>query len=133
MFTNAEIISVYTRAQALEDGALVDAGPIAKEVGFRWPVAMTAAVYADCVAWDENDQERTGQCQDQEGRLWDVLWMASLAARRGGATNRVDFTVARISRDASPEDGPEDVRLVLHIGPGDTPEPVMTLMFPGES
>ena len=36
-------IHTYTRAQALADGVLVDAGPLAKEAGFRWPVALTQA------------------------------------------------------------------------------------------
>ena len=30
-----EVISTYTRAQAIEDGVLIDAGPTAKEVGFK--------------------------------------------------------------------------------------------------
>ena len=38
-----KVISVYTRAQALADGVLIDAGPMAREAGFRWPVAITAA------------------------------------------------------------------------------------------
>ena len=37
-----EVISTYTRAQAIEDGVLVDAGPMAKEAGFNWPVVLTA-------------------------------------------------------------------------------------------
>ena len=30
-----EVISTYTRGQAIEDGVLVDAAPMAKEVGLR--------------------------------------------------------------------------------------------------
>ncbi|MCP4285747.1 MAG: hypothetical protein GY792_15030 [Gammaproteobacteria bacterium] len=30
-----EVISTYTRAQAIEDDVLVDAGPMAKEIGFK--------------------------------------------------------------------------------------------------
>ena len=30
-----DVIYSYTRAQVIEDGVLVDAGPIAKEVGFK--------------------------------------------------------------------------------------------------
>ena len=30
-----EVISTYTRAQAIEDGVLIDAGSIAKEAGFK--------------------------------------------------------------------------------------------------
>ena len=37
-----KVVSVYTRAQALADGVLIDAGPMAREAGFRWPVAITA-------------------------------------------------------------------------------------------
>ncbi len=33
------VISTYTRAQAIEDGVLVDAGSMAQEAGFKWPVA----------------------------------------------------------------------------------------------
>ena len=75
-----EVISTYTRAQAIEDGVLIDAGSMASEAGFKWPVALTSAVWADCVAWTEDDSEQQVH-QDQSGRLWDVLYMASHAIR----------------------------------------------------
>ena len=75
-----EVISVYTRAQALADGVLIDAGPMACESGFRWPTAITAGAWADCVAWDDADSERQTH-QDQSARLWDLLFMAAYAAR----------------------------------------------------
>ena len=53
-----EVISAYSRGQALEDGVLVDAGSMAKEAGFRWPVAITAAAWEDCVAWTDADSGR---------------------------------------------------------------------------
>ncbi len=63
-----EVISTYSRARAIEDGVLVDAGPMAKECGFRWPLAITAAAWSDCVAW--TDADSSGQVhQDQSGRL----------------------------------------------------------------
>ena len=40
-----DVISTYTRAQAIEDGVLIDAGNIAQEAGFQWPVAVTSAVW----------------------------------------------------------------------------------------
>ena len=70
-----EVISTYSRAQALDDGVLVDAGAMAKEAGFRWTVAITAAAWTDCVAWTDADSERQVR-QDESGRLWDVLFMA---------------------------------------------------------
>jgi len=66
----------YTRTQAIEDGVLVDAGPMAQEAGFKWPVALTSAVWEDCVAWNDADSERQTH-QDESGRLWDVLFSAT--------------------------------------------------------
>jgi len=42
-FSNADLICVYTRSEALEDGFLVDVSGVAKEAGFRYPVALTFA------------------------------------------------------------------------------------------
>ncbi len=39
--SDSEVIYAYTRAQALDDGILVDATALAKEAGFKWPVAVT--------------------------------------------------------------------------------------------
>ena len=44
------VIFSYTRAQAIADGVLIDATELAKEAGFRIPVAVTAGVWAECVA-----------------------------------------------------------------------------------
>ena len=46
-------VYTYTRAQALADGVLIDAGPLAREAGLRFPVALTGAAWQDCVAWTE--------------------------------------------------------------------------------
>jgi len=42
-----EIISLDTRADAIADGFLVDVSDMAKEAGFKWPVAVTRAVWDD--------------------------------------------------------------------------------------
>lgn len=124
-----EIIYSYTRAQALADGVLVDVSDTAREAGFRIPVAMTHAAFEDCVAWSEEDS-RSQVYQDEAGRLWDVLWMASLAARKG-SESRVAYTLYRVPRDGKSL-RPKATHLDLVIGPGDTGEPVITIMFPGE-
>ncbi|WP_325176197.1 DUF6573 family protein, partial [Xanthomonas hortorum] len=51
MFTASDIIHSHTRANLLEDGDLVDVSALAREAGFKVPVAVTRAVWADCVAW----------------------------------------------------------------------------------
>ena len=78
-----EVISTYTRAQAIADGVLVDAGSMAKEAGYRWPVALTTAAWRDCVAWTDADSEAQVH-QDPSGRLWDVLFMGAYAIRTHG-------------------------------------------------
>jgi len=55
-----EVISTYSRAQALEDGVLIDAGAMAREAGLRWPVALTAAVSEDCVGLERDRQRAPG-------------------------------------------------------------------------
>ncbi len=46
-----EVIYSYTRAQAIDDGVLIDATEMAKEAGFNWPVALTAAAWSDWKLW----------------------------------------------------------------------------------
>ncbi len=124
-----EPIHIYTRQQAIEDGYLVDVSNVAKDAGFRFPVAMTRAAWDDCVAWTEEDSQRQVY-QDEAGRLWDVVWMASLAARRGSG-ERLAFQLYRVPRGARGVQ-PRLVSLHVAIGPGDQGEPVVTLLLPNE-
>lgn len=130
MFTEADLIHSYTRAQAIEDGVLFDAGPMALEAGFKVPVALTTAVFEDCVAWTEQDEQHKPCGQSADGRLWDVLWMSYNAARRTDGS-QVHFPMLRIPCEG-PAFEPTRVNLVLAIGPGDEGEPVCTIMLPGE-
>jgi hypothetical protein len=126
-----KVISVFTRAQALADGVLIDAGPMAQEAGFRWPVAITAAAWEDCVAWADADSERQIH-QDQSGRLWDVLFMAAFEARaRADAGQKLLFELYRVPRNGRSTDA-ELTTLKLVVGPGDDREPVMTILLPRE-
>jgi len=126
-----EVISTYTRAQAIEDGVLIDAGPMAQEAGFKWPVAITADAWADCVAWAEGDSEKQVY-QDQSGRLWDVLFMASHAIRtNSGSGDRLLFQLYRVPRDGRSMEA-ELTTLKLIVGPGDSVEPVVTILLPDE-
>ncbi len=129
-----EPISTYTRTQALADGVLVEVDPqLAREAGFVVPVALTAEVYEDCVAWNEDDDVRKGTCQDQTGRLWDVLYLARHAARHAAnQTGQVArFQLYRIPRQGRDRQ-PRRVDLLIHLGPGDHGEPVITISHPGE-
>ena len=126
-----EIIHAYSRADAIADGTLVEVDEaVRQEAGFRYPLALTAAAWADAVEWDEQDSRRQTY-QDESGRLWDVLTMARHALRRGGQGDRARFEVLRVPRGGRARMA-RSTYLVVHIGPGDTPEPVLTIMQPGE-
>ncbi len=104
---------------------------MANEAGFRFPVALTAAAWADCVAWTEADS-RLQVHQDLSGRLWDVLYMATHAVRgspRPG--DRLLFLLYRVPRDGATTQ-PELTELKLVVGPGDAGEPVVTILLPDE-
>lgn len=125
-----EPIHTYTRAQAIDDGMLVDVSETAAEAGFRVPVATTRAVWADCVEWNDVDSKRQTH-QDEAGRLWDVLFMTMNAARRGGGRQTLQFQIYRVPRGGRGT-RPRLVELVAHIGAGDLGEPVITIMQPNE-
>jgi hypothetical protein len=62
--------STYSRAQAIADGVLVDVTEMAKDAGFKYPVAFTRAVwdcYVESPPWVDE--------QDEAGRTWDILVM----------------------------------------------------------
>ncbi len=127
------VIHVYSRADAIADGTLVDVSEHAAEVGFRYPVALTRAVWEDCVAWDKADTAKQTY-QDEEGRLHDVLWMSALRARAAKTTSEstVFFTVYRVPRNGRSRK-PVEVQLKSVVSGGDSGEPVITIMEPQES
>lgn len=125
-----EPIHVYTRAQALRDGVLMEVSDTAREAGFRLPVAVTAAAWADAVAWSDADTVRQVP-QDESGRLWDVLFMAYLAARRAANASTVRFDVWRVPRDGRAIK-PRLLKLNMVIDGGDNGEPVITILLPNE-
>ncbi|HEX5051050.1 MAG TPA: DUF6573 family protein [Planctomycetota bacterium] len=116
-----DVVHRYTRADAIADGVLVDvtreASPAEMAGGFAVPVAVTAAVWAAIEAIPAS----LDGVADVRGRLHDVLWMAACAARRakGRCAFRVHLPVAGSRAKLQ--------RLVVHLGPGDAGEPVVTI------
>ena len=120
----------YTRTQALADGVLIDTTDTAREAGFRVPVALTADAWNMAVGWADADSARQIE-QDEAGRLWDVLWMAYVAAQRAADSCRVAFQLHVVPRDGASTQS-RAMTLHVHIGPGDEGEPVITVMSPAE-
>ena len=95
------------------------------------PVALTSAVWADCVAWTDSDS-RKKPFQDQSGRLYDVLFMAAFAIRTSeDSGDRLLYELYRVPRDGD-STAAERMTLKLIIGPGDHGEPAMTILLPTE-
>ena len=134
-----DVIYAYTRAQAIEDGVLVDVTETAREAGIKHPTALTQAVWADYVAVPE---ELKGH-QDESGRLWDALWMLSVAIRTGrinGDIGTFEVIFAKPDKgdwrsNEKPHDGSRTQRLVTLkavCGPSDDGTPCVTIMRPDE-
>ena len=123
------MIHRYTRAEAIRDGVLRDVSTWASADqgfigGFTIPVAVTASVWRDIA--DIPDKEL--RHQDVRGRAHDVLFMASMAARRNPKLDRVRFGVI-LARSLSSQ---SLVHYQLLVGPGDAGEAVATIMQENE-
>lgn len=123
-----EVIYSYTRYQALVDGVLVDVSQIASEAGFRYPTAITADLHTRITP---NEREKA-LGQSYEGRLWDVVFLASFAARRSGTQDRCSFEVSLFEVGEAPlhRTHRSTLSLWMVVGPGDQGEPVITIGFP---
>lgn len=119
-----EVISSYSRKQAIEDGILVDVSEVAREAGLKFPVALTRAVYEDCVAWTEEDSKRQTY-QDLSGRLWDVVYMLRCAARNGGS--EMHYSLYRVPKGGKGKKA-RLVTLKAVCGPSDDMSPCITVM-----
>lgn len=119
-----QVISSYSRAQAIEDGVLVDLSALAQEAGIKFPLAITQRVYELLsVAPD-------GFGQSFEGRAWDMLTILLYETRRGQGGRRVDFAPLFVMEGKSRR--PRAVAMYAMCGPGDNAEPVITVMMPDE-
>lgn len=125
IFKDAEVISAYTRADALEDGVLVDISSLAKEAGFNAPVAVTRALFEILDPTDDLKSEG----QDFEGRAWDMLWILRSAIRKSNYPDQTHFAPLFILK---PNGKPEPVKMWAQAGPGDNMELVITVMLEGE-
>ena len=121
-----EVVSSYSREQAIEDGVLVDVSTVAKGATIKFAVAITSTVWGKYV-----EVPKGVRCQDETGRLWDILWMfRCTAARFNGDTLLFKLYVRNHNRGRL--DRRDLVTLKAVCGPGDDAEPVITFMLPDE-
>ena len=121
------VIYSYTRAQAVADGVQVEVTKTANEAGIRFPVFLTRTVFDTYVAIPPGVT-----CQDEAGRLWDIVWMLRFAILRARAgVQRIP--VALYVRQSNTE-RPRLIKLIATCGPLDIddPQPAITVMMPDE-
>lgn len=123
-FAGVEPFDVYTRAQGIADGMLIDVTAQAARGGVKYPTAITMGVQALCV--DLTEMASFMGCT-AEGRLTDVLMLFILAARRC-KTSEFAFEVLAITESALPD----RIKLRAIIGPGDDAAPVITILLADE-
>lgn len=105
------IVSMYTRAQAIADGELVDVSDTPEAAGYAVPVAITRAVnelvstIPEAYPW-----------QTRAARLRDVLLLAGVAARRTGIQSGSEPFEAIVLTDAHPDPSAENHTHTLYIG-----------------
>jgi hypothetical protein len=126
-----EIIHSYSRAEAIEDGVLVDLmqgefASLVRQAGFKFPIAVTAAVFERYI---ELTPAAKRACNDVNGRLWDILWMLKAAIRgASGQTSELLFELRCISESMRPS----RVTLKSVCGPDDNGDPCITIMLRDE-
>lgn len=126
LFADFDVISKYSRADAIEDGTLVDLTKLYPELCrqlYRYPVSVTAAVYS--VIESAVSSER--HCNDFEGLIWDMLWMS-----QRGIIKRIDESqhLFQVIINGEGLDRLQTFKIVCHAG--DNAEPVLTIMMPDE-
>ncbi len=125
-FSESDMIFVYTRAQAIADGVLIDLTSCfpSDTRMFKWPLACTSTVWnlIESAAFAE-------ELETPDVYVWDLAYMAFNAIQARGNTG-CDQLLFKITLPLC-ENGTAH-RLKLVCGPGDNGEPVLTIMLPLE-
>lgn len=121
------LIPYNGRKQAIGDGILIDVIDVtetAKEVGFKFPVAVSNAVWERYILPSKRDAQAG---QEKEDRLWATLWMLLLTIKSGKNGNQLNYEMLYIM-----EGRPLSIELKALAGPGDD-YPVLTIMLTNEA
>jgi hypothetical protein len=124
------VIFTYTRAQAIEDGVLIDVTANASKAGFKIPVAVTDSIWNNLIEWTDADTDKQTY-QDSNGRLWDVLSMLHFAITKAPNAACIFYKLNVVPRDGKSNKA-KLVQLKAVIGAGDNGEAVITIMLPNE-
>jgi hypothetical protein len=133
------IISTYTRAEAVRDGVQVAIPQeLSREAGIKYPVFITQTVYNKYIPIPE-----AMQYESSEGRLWDILFMFFWNARLTDSDElQFQFVVQlpdlgdwnKFEKVCEGNRQLREVTLKAVVGPMDLddPQPAITILFPDE-
>lgn len=120
------VAHAYSRQQALEDGVLVDAmqtplGEVSRQ-HYRWPIAMTAGVWAVIQRAANNPKTYN----DLSGVWHDILWLSQATGQPLSPTEQlVTVTITGAGRRRR-------WQFKLVSSPDDDGQPCLTVMLPDE-
>ncbi|MBE0662841.1 MAG: hypothetical protein IH597_10250 [Bacteroidales bacterium] len=135
-----KVIFSYTTKEAVADGTLVKIDQqYLDEVGIRTPFYLSKAVFEKYV---KVPTEMKGE-QDEDGRLWDILWMFRVYAGANPNENIIRFKLSCRLPDKDdwlPNETFEDDRLsrivtlkaICSANDIDDPQPAIFIMMPNE-
>jgi hypothetical protein len=117
MFSEMDVISTYTRQQAIEDGVLVDLSRLFPQECklYKFPVACTASVFALA--------ETAANFGSMHATIWDLIFMSQSGIVKRLGESGVLFRVIL---------GGKTHTFQCICGPGDSLEPVLTIMMENE-
>jgi len=125
IFNESDLIYAFTRADAIRDGTLLDISELAREVGIKFSLCVTSAVWHDVL--ERNDIPET----DTVGRCWDMLTILRYAIKSAsGSTDIVRIAPLFVM---TPNKPPVPVLLRAQCHGGDNLEPVITIFKADEA
>lgn len=141
VFGPTELISIYTRREANEDGVLVDCtddffDDLNRNAGLIFDVAMTRTVFERYIEVPES----VAGSRDMRGRYWDLLSLFRLAAKANSNGHELLFEFISTPNGSSfwsneragTSPGQPLVQLKAVACPGDRGEPCLTFILPWE-
>ena len=130
-----DLMPWLSRSEALQQGFLVDVSSVAQTAGYRFPVALTRALWRDVNAVPESlvNQDYGGVAQSPSNRLWHLLRDLAYQIDRDASPDETAF-VARITLPLTDYTGQLWPRCSIRysLGLGDEGEFIATIMRPGE-
>ncbi len=119
-----DVISGYSRKSAIDDGVLISLDELAREVGIKFPLCVTSAVWHDVL--DRNDIPET----DTVGRCWDMLTILRYAIKQSSGGSEIKFAPMFVTESGKP---PRPVLLRAQCHPDDDGLPTITIFKADEA